>query len=161
MGILAAMCAQIDQLEEMVIQVGLLYSLGHDRAPLSVLKSIGAILKVPYMPGMTNSQYRALLRARGVARASFGTYDDVKRLANALRKPGTTDEANVTITHPEALEIAVPNSGVDVLALYRALIGAIQETTKLTAATTQDSGGGDAIYMEFTTDGLGFGKAFI
>lgn len=159
MAILEVICAQIDSLERFYLAIGLLYSLDHDRAPLSVLKSIGALLNVPYVPGMSRETYRALLRAQGAARVSSGQYDAVKRLANLLRRPGTIDEANVSIIHPEGLEISVPNAGLSAMGLYDILIGAIQETTHLDVAAVQDSGGGDPIYLRLTDPDRGLGKA--
>jgi len=160
LAIIEIICAQVDSLERFYREIGLLYSLNHDRAPLSVLESIGALLNLPRLAGQTREEYRALLRAQSAARASSGQYDAVKILANLLRKPGTIDEATVSIIHPEGLEVSVPNSGVGDMALYNILIGAIQETTYLSATGVSDSGGGDPIYLLFSNPDRGFGKAF-
>lgn len=158
MGLLDVICAQIQNADELMVQLGLLYSLGHSRAPLFLLDLIGALLELPRSPGWTQGQYLTLLRARIRSRRSYGTYDDVKAIANLLRKPGTFDEATVSILHPEALQVTIPNIGPGIEAARTLLLGAIQETTRLDLVTKGDSGGGDGAYLTLSVPSLGLGK---
>lgn len=155
MAIVEVFAAQIQSLDELLVQLGLLYTLNHSRPPLSMLDSIGALLKVERTPGMSKEQYRTLLRAQIRSRASYGTYDDVKAVANLLRKPGTTAEANVTILYPEALQVAIPNPGAGAKALRALLLGAIQETTSLDLVAVLDPPGD---YLILTDPDKGLGK---
>lgn len=159
MAVLTVLCEQIAHFNELALQVALLYSLNHERAPFSILDKIGALLQVSRLATHTKSQYIGLLRAQLARRASCGDYDSVKRLANLLRKPGTSDEAIVSIIHPEALEISIPNASPSEVDIFNILIGAVQETTWLDAVVTKDTGGGDPIYLELSVEGKGLGKA--
>ena len=78
-----------------------------------------------------------------MARRSRGTHDDVARLADQLRAPGTIDHATVNITHPEALQVAIPNLAAALKSKVRALIlPYIQETTDLSVVGITDTEGG-------------------
>lgn len=154
MALVEVFAAQIQSLDELLVQLGLLYTLNHSRPPLSILDSIGALLGVTRTAGMAKEQYRTLLRAQIRSRASFGTYDDVKAVANLLRKPGTVAEANVTILYPEALQVSIPNPGAGAKALRALLLGAIQETTSLDVVATVDPPG-DYLILSDPDKGLG------
>ena len=73
----------------------------------------------------------------------------------ALRRPGTTAEANVTILYPEALQVAIPNPGAGAKALRALLLGAIQETTSLDLVAVLDPPGD---YLILTDPDKGLGK---
>lgn len=158
LAVLDVLMQQVGHLEELLTQLGLLYSLSHSRAPLSILDQIGALLELPRQASWSKEQYRTLLRARIRARRSHGTYDEVKAIANLLRRPGTYDEANVTILHPEALQIAIPNPGPGAKSIKDLLLGAIQETTELDVVSVPDSGGGDGFVLTLSDPDLGLGK---
>ena len=158
MAVAEVLAAQIDSLEAVLIQLGLLYSLAHSRAPLHILKQIGALLELPYQASWSKEQYRTLLRARIRARKSHGTYDDVLAVARLLRRPGAVDDANVSILHPEALQVNIPAAGAGAKAIRALLRGAIQETTHLDITTTADSGGGEGQYLTLSVPNLGLGK---
>lgn len=142
-SLVGVLLKQVQQLDDMLVVLADLYSLDHDRAPLWVLKQIGNLLGVPWSPAYSKALYRQLLRARRVARRSRGTYDDVVRLADELRAPGTVDHATVNVTHPEAMQVAIPNLAAALKSKVRALIlPHIQETTELSVIGVSDTEGG-------------------
>jgi hypothetical protein len=154
MAVLEVLCAQLQSLDELLVQLGLLYSLGHPRAPLSILDKIGALLSLPRQAGWTRAQYLTLLRVRLRGRTSFGTYDDVKQIANLLRRPGTVTEASVSILHPEGLQIAIPVPGAGVKFTRSFLLGAIQETTSLDLVAVSDASPGEFLILSDPEHGL-------
>lgn len=157
-AIAMAIAKELEDLEAFFFALFHVFSLRHDQTPLSILKVIGAILSVDYQPGWSKQTYAMILRARIRSRRSAGTFDDVKSVANALRKTGAGDQAGVTILHPEALQINIPGIGTSAGVVLGILKSAIQETTSLTLTTSNDSGGGDDQYIRFGVPGQGFGK---
>lgn len=142
-SVVGVLLKMVQQLDDMLAELTDLYSLDHDRAPRWVLRQFGNLLGVPDSPSYSKELYRQLLRARRVARKSRGTYDDVVRLADALRAPGTVDHATVNVTHPEALQVAIPNLAAALEDKVRALIlPYIQETTDLSVIGISDTEGG-------------------
>lgn len=142
-AILTVLLLQVQQLDDLLVTLCGLWTLDDDRAPLWVLIQIGNLLGVPYSPAYPKELYRQLLRARRVARRSRGTYDDVVRLADELRGKGTIDHATVNVSHPEAMQIGIPNLPKILEDKVRALIlPYIQETTDLSVIGITDTEGG-------------------
>lgn len=158
-SVLSVLLRQVQQADDFLVELADLYSLDHDRAPLWMLKHMGNLLGVPYSSAYSKALYRQLLRARRVARRSRGTYDDVVRLADELRAPGTIDHATVNVTHPEAMQVAIPNLAAALKSKVRALVlPYIQETTDLSIMGVTDTEGGvvPQEWFKFGPDGPGF-----
>jgi hypothetical protein len=142
-SVAGVMLKMVQQFDDMLAELADLFSLDHDRAPRWVLRYFGNLLGVPDSPAYSKALYRQLLRARRVARRSRGTYDDVVKLADELRAPGTIDHATINITHPEALQVAIPNLAKALEDKVRGLIlPYIQETTDLSVLGITDTEGG-------------------
>lgn len=154
---------QLQHVDDLLVALAELYTLGHDRAPLWMLIQIGGLLGLPYTPGLPKAVYRQLLRARVLARKSRGRYNDVAALASTLSAPGTVDKAGVVVTHPEALTIEIPNLTPAIAARARSiLLGAIQETTQLSVIAVNDTEGGLVDGLWFTLDdGPGFDEGML
>lgn len=145
-SVLTILLKQVQQADDFLVELADLYSLDHDRAPLWVLKHMGNLLGVPYSESYSKALYRQLLRARRVARRSHGTYDDIVRIADQLRAPGTFDHATVNVTHPEALQVAIPNLPAALKSKAYGLIEPyIQETTQLSVIGIADTQGGHIV----------------